>query len=68
LKLLLHLFLLKWIIKYTPAVTKVEECTKADTSVGTAIAKSNHTEKGIWALLVMAANSLLIILLIPTQP
>ena len=34
-------------IKYTPAVTKVEECTKADTGVGAAIAAGNHALKGI---------------------
>jgi hypothetical protein len=38
---------LKRIIKYTPAVTKVEECTKADTGVGAAIAAGSHDEKGI---------------------
>jgi hypothetical protein len=33
--------------RYTPAVTKVEECTKADTGVGAAIAAGNQAEKGI---------------------
>lgn len=36
----------------TPAVTRVEECTKAETGVGAAIAAGSHAEKGIWALLV----------------
>lgn len=31
----------------TPAVTKVEEWTKADTGVGAAIAAGSHLEKGI---------------------
>ena len=47
---------LKRITRYTPAVTKVEECTKADTGVGAAIAAGNHAEKGIWALLVIPAT------------
>lgn len=38
--------------KYTPAVTKVDEWTKADTGVGAAIAAGNQAEKGIWALFV----------------
>ena len=40
--------------KYTPAVTSVEEWTKAETGVGAAIAAGNHAENGIWALLVHA--------------
>ena len=48
---------LKRINKYTPAVTNVEECTKADTGVGAAIAAGNQDEKGIWALLVIAAKT-----------
>jgi len=47
--------ILKRINKYTPAVTKVEEWTKAETGVGAAIAAGNQDEKGIWALLVIAA-------------
>ena len=39
----------------TPAVTKVDECTRADTGVGAAIAAGSHLENGIWALFVMAA-------------
>ena len=39
--------------KYTPAVTKVEECTKALTGVGAAIAEGNQEENGIWALFVI---------------
>ena len=42
-------------IRNTPAVTKVDECTSADTGVGAAIAAGNHLENGIWALLVIAA-------------
>jgi hypothetical protein len=42
--------------KYTPAVTKVEEWTNADTGVGAAMAAGNQAEKGICALLVMAAK------------
>jgi len=37
-----------------PAVTKVEEWTRADTGVGAAIAAGSQEEKGIWALLVQA--------------
>lgn len=40
--------------RYTPAVTRVEECTSADTGVGAAIAAGSQAEKGIWALLVQA--------------
>ena len=39
----------------TPAVTSVEEWTKAETGVGAAIAAGSQEENGIWALLVMAA-------------
>lgn len=42
-------------VKNTPAVTRVEECTRADTGVGAAIAAGSHLEKGIWALFVIAA-------------
>jgi hypothetical protein len=34
----------------------VDEWTKALTGVGAAIAAGSHLEKGIWALLVMAAT------------
>ena len=34
-------------IKYTPAVTRVEEWTSAETGVGAAIAAGNQAEKGI---------------------
>lgn len=40
----------------TPAVTSVEEWTKADTGVGAAMAAGSHLENGICALFVMAAN------------
>ena len=33
--------------KKTPAVTNVEECTRAETGVGAAIAAGSHLEKGI---------------------
>lgn len=33
----------------------MEECTRADTGVGAAIAAGSQEEKGIWALLVIAA-------------
>lgn len=46
----------KRIIKKIPAVTKVEECTSADTGVGAAIAAGSHAEKGIWALFVNPAT------------
>lgn len=45
----------KRIRRKTPAVTRVEECTKADTGVGAAIAAGSHLENGIWALFVRAA-------------
>lgn len=44
------------ISKNTPAVTRVEEWTRALTGVGAAIAAGNHLEKGIWALFVIAAT------------
>lgn len=48
-------------IKYTPAVTKVDEWTKDETGVGAAIAAGNHAENGICALLVMAVKMINII-------
>lgn len=39
--------------KKIPAVTKVDECTNADTGVGAAIAAGNQMENGIWALFVI---------------
>ena len=44
---------LKRTIKYTPAVTSVEEWTRDETGVGAAIAAGNQEEKGTWALLVI---------------
>jgi len=35
----------------------VEEWTSAETGVGAAIAAGSHEEKGIWALLVIAATT-----------
>ena len=37
-------------------MTRVEECTRALTGVGAAIAAGSHLEKGIWALLVIPAS------------
>lgn len=34
----------------TPAVTRVDECTKAEIGVGAAMAIGNHAENGYWAL------------------
>lgn len=42
--------------RYTPAVTRVEECTREDTGVGAAIAAGSQAEKGTWALFVRAAS------------
>jgi len=38
-----------------PPVTRVEECTKADTGVGASIAAGSQLENGIWALFVIPA-------------
>ena len=46
----------KRIRRNTPAVTKVDEWTRADTGVGAAMAAGSQLEKGICALLVMAAR------------
>lgn len=40
----------------TPAVTRVEEWTSAETGVGAAIAAGSQAENGIWALFVIAAT------------
>ena len=37
-------------------MTNVEECTRAETGVGAAIAAGSQAEKGIWALFVQAAR------------
>lgn len=37
-------------------MTNVDEWTNDDTGVGAAIAAGSHAEKGIWALLVIAAS------------
>jgi len=42
-------------IRKTPAVTRVEECTRAETGVGAAMAAGSHLENGTCALFVMAA-------------
>ena len=36
-------------------MTSVDECTRAETGVGAAIAAGSQLEKGIWALFVSAA-------------
>lgn len=48
---------LKRIKRQTPAVTRVDECTNAETGVGAAIAAGSQLENGIWALLVIAAKT-----------
>ena len=47
--------------KYTPAVTNVDEWTRAETGVGAAMAAGSHAEKGIWALLVQAEIMIIVI-------
>lgn len=39
-----------------PAVTKVDECTRAETGVGAAMAAGSHALNGTWALFVIAAK------------
>jgi len=46
------------IIKYKPAVTRVEEWTNEEIGVGAAIANGNHGEKGKIALLVIKVITL----------
>ena len=41
-----------------PAVTSVDEWTKAETGVGAAIAAGNHLENGKWALFVNIPKTL----------
>lgn len=48
------LFIIR-IIRKTPAVTSVEECTNAEIGVGAAIAAGNHAENGNCALFDDAA-------------
>lgn len=48
------LFIIRNIIN-TPAVTSVDEWTKAEIGVGAAIAMGNHAEKGYCALFEQAA-------------
>lgn len=47
--------------RYTPAVTRVEECTIAEIGVGADIAAGSHDERGTWALLVEAAKKIVLI-------
>jgi len=49
--------------KKIPAVTNVDECTKAETGVGASIAAGSHLEKGIWALFVILAIRINIIIM-----
>ena len=53
-----NLNLLNRISRYTPAVTRVEEWTRALTGVGAAMADGSQDEKGIWALLVMEVSKM----------
>jgi len=53
----------KRISKKTPAVTNVDEWTRADTGVGAAIAAGSQAEKGICALFVMAAIIIITIII-----
>lgn len=53
-----HTGWLKFIIRrsiYTPAVTKVDEWTRAEIGVGADIAAGSQAEKGNWALFDIAA-------------
>jgi len=53
LRLILIIFTqLNLIKRYKPAVTKVEEWTKAEIGVGALMAAGSHLIKGNWALLV----------------
>lgn len=45
-------------------MTSVDECTRADTGVGAAIAAGSQLEKGTWALLVHAASRILTIIIV----
>jgi hypothetical protein len=44
-----------------PAVTRVEEWTRAEIGVGAAIAAGNHVENGICALFVNIAITMMIV-------
>lgn len=48
----------KRIRRKTPAVTRVDEWTRAETGVGAAMAAGSQLEKGIWALFVIAAKAM----------
>lgn len=47
--------------RYTPAVTRVDEWTRAETGVGAAMAAGSQAANGIWALLVVAAKVISVI-------
>lgn len=51
--------IVSWIIipKYTPAITVVDECNRADIGVGAFMAFNNHELKGNWADLVNKINN-----------
>lgn len=44
-------------MKQRPAVTRVEECTKAEIGVGAAIARGSQGEKGYKALFVIKVST-----------
>lgn len=44
-------------MKYRPAVTRVEECTRAEIGVGAAIARGSQGENGYRALLVIKVRT-----------
>jgi hypothetical protein len=45
-------------MRYSPAVTRVDECTSEEIGVGAAIATGSQGEKGNRALLVMKAATM----------
>jgi hypothetical protein len=46
-------------MRYRPAVTRVEECTREEIGVGAAIAAGSHGENGNNALLVIKATTIM---------
>lgn len=55
--ILLESLNLNRIKRYTPTVTKVEECAKDEAGFGPAISAGGQEEKGIWTLFVTAAKN-----------
>lgn len=49
--------------KNTPAVTRVDECTRAEIGVGAAMAIGSQAENGYWALFDEAASIIMIIMI-----